>query len=475
MSRSNPFRYLKTSPKIIRLAVMLYGRFPPGADLEADRRMAARCHLQNFALVNRAFGCQASPWLADFGLITMCALYKGIEIPDNDAERVKAVEAYEILDTEPEWDFDEITELAAILTGCKISYISFFDDRRIWLKSKYGLPPNLTERPRELSLCSRTLCQSDLVVVADMSKDPRYADLPTVKNPPNAKFYCSMPLINPEGFALGTLCVWDTEPKELEPQLGQWMRRLGRQVLSKLELRREVMELRRREQEALAALESQEAAAKSNTGLVQSLFPKSVASLVIDDQPVEPRYYASATIMLIDFEGFTGLAESTEPRALIEQLGDFFSLFDRVVEKHGLEKIKTVGDGYLAASGLPDETRDHAHRACLAALEIQHAMDKRNAERRKLMLTEWPVRIGIHSGSVIAGMVGTTRLTYDVWGNGVNLAARLQEACEAGQINISDATAGLVTRDFQLRERGRIEAKNKGPIQMYYLVDRKAG
>lgn len=91
------------------------------------------------------------------------------------------------------------------------------------------------------------------------------------------------------------------------------------------------------------------------------------------------------------------------------------------------------------------------------------------------MLTEWPVRIGIHSSSVIAAMVGTTRLTYDVWGDGVNLAARLQEACEAGQINISDATAGLVARDFQLRERGRIEARNKGPVRMYYLVGRTAG
>jgi adenylate cyclase len=405
----------------------------------------------------------------------MCALYKGIEIPDNNAERVRAVKSYEILDTEPERDFDEIIELAASLTGCKASYIAFFDDRRAWLKSKYGLPEALTERPRELSLCSRTLCQSDLMVVADLSKDPRYADLPTVKNPPNAKFYCSMPLINREGFALGTLCVWDREPRELDPWLGQCMRRLGSQILSKLELRREMIELRQREKEALVALESHESAAYRNTRLIQSLFPKSVAKLIAEDQPVEPRYYASATIMLIDFEGFTGLAESTEPRALIEQLGDFFSLFDRVVEKHELEKIKTIGDGYLAASGLPDERRDHAHCACLAALEIQHAMDKRNAERRKLMLTEWPIRIGIHSGSVIAGIVGTTRLTYDIWGDGVNLAARLQEACEAGQINISDATAGLVGRDFQIRERGRIQARNKGPLRMYYLVGRSEG
>jgi class 3 adenylate cyclase len=405
----------------------------------------------------------------------MCAFYKGIEIPDNDAERARALETYEILDSEQERDFDDITELAASLTGCKVSYIGFFDEKRLWLKSKYGLPPDLTERPRELTLCSQTICQSDLLVVPDMSKDRRYAELPTVKNPPNAKFYCAMPLINPDGFALGTLCVWDPAVKELEPHIQQCMRRLARQVLSKLELRRQIIELRRQSQEVLQALESEKANAGRNAKLVRDLFPSSVASRIIDGDPVEPRFYASATVMFIDFEGFTTLTEATEPRALIDQLGDFFSIFDRIVEKHGLEKIKTIGDGYLAASGLPTETRDHAHRACLAALDIQEAMRKRNAERKKLLLPEWPIRIGIHSGAVIAGIVGLSRLTYDVWGDGVNLAARLQENCEAGQINISEATVGLVGGAFELQARGQMEAKNKGLVKMYYLLAQSEG
>ena len=403
----------------------------------------------------------------------MCALYKGIEIPDNDAERVKAVESYEILDTDQERDFDDITELAASLTGCKVSYIGFFDEKRLWLKSKYGLPPDLTERPRELTLCSPTICQSDLVVVPDMSKDSRYAELPTVKNPPNAKFYCAMPLINPEGFALGTLCVWDTVVMELEPHIQQCMRRLARQVLSKLELRRQIIEARRQEAEALQALASEKASADRATTQLRNLFPSAVASQVTEGEVVDPRFYSSATIMFIDIEGFTTLAESIEPRVLIEQLGDFFSVFDRIVEKHGLEKIKTIGDGYLAASGLPTETRDHAYRACLAALEIRDAMAKRNAERQKLLLPEWPIRIGIHSGAVIAGIVGVSRMTYDVWGDGVNLASRLQDHCEAGQINISESTVGLLGDAFELRARGQIEAKNKGQVKMYYLLQQR--
>ncbi len=400
----------------------------------------------------------------------MCALYQGIEIPDNDPERVKAVESYEILDSEPEQDFDDITQLAASLTGCKISYIGFFDDKRLWLKSKYGLPPDLTERPRELTLCSPTICQSDLLVVPDMSKDPRYAELPTVKNPPNAKFYCAMPLINPEGFALGTLCVWDTVVMELDPHAQQCMRRLARQVLSKLALRRQIIEIRQENEQAQQALEAERAKCGRATDMIRGLFPSAVASRVVAGELVETRFYSSASVMFIDFEGFTRLAETTEPRALIEQLGDFFSVFDRIVEKHGLEKIKTIGDGYLAVSGLPDETPEHAHRACLVALEIRDAMAKRNAERRKLLLKEWPIRIGIHSGSVIAGIVGASRMTYDIWGDGANLAWRLQENCEAGQINLSEATVGLLGSAFELQARGEVEAKNKGLVKMYYLV-----
>lgn len=399
----------------------------------------------------------------------MCAVYNGIEIPDNDAERVEALFEYQILDTEAEEDFDDITELAASITGCDISYIGFFDDKRLWLKSKYGLPPDLTERPRELTLCSPTICQSDLLIVPDMSKDERYANLPTVKNPPNARFYCAMPLINPEGFALGTLCVWDSRVIELSPHAQQCMRRLARQVLSKLELRRKIVELEREKRQAEKAIEAGISTAEKNSGLIEHLFPKTVAKKLLNNEKVDPRFFLSATIMFVDFEGFTAIAEKSEPRVLIDQLGDFFSLFDRIVDKHGVEKIKTIGDGYLAVSGLPEETSDHARRACRAALEMQLAMKKRNEERVKLGLDPWPVRIGIHSGSVISGVVGASRQTYDVWGDCVNLASRLQENCESGQINVSEATVGLLGDEFSLQPRGQIDAKNKGPVKMFYL------
>ena len=158
------------------------------------------------------------------------------------------VRCYDLLETAPEEPYDDITQLAAMVTGCPVAYISIFDDTRSWLKSSYGLPPNRPPRPRELSLCSPTSCQSDLLIVPDLSQNPRYADLPAVTNPPHAKFYCAMPLINPEGYALGTLCVWDPRPRELDADQQQAVRRLARLVLEQLESRRRLVEMRQAEE-----------------------------------------------------------------------------------------------------------------------------------------------------------------------------------------------------------------------------------
>jgi DNA-binding winged helix-turn-helix (wHTH) protein len=179
------------------------------------------------------------------------AFYKGIEIPRDDEARVKALESYDILDTEPEAAYDEITAMAARISGCRFAYISFCDAARFWLKSKHGYPVGFTERPRELSMCPPAILQTELFIVEDMRCHPRYRDLPSVKNPPHTRFYCAMPLINPEGFALGTLCVWDPEEKQLDQDQKSNVRSLARQVLTLLEMRRRMNELQRRHQELL--------------------------------------------------------------------------------------------------------------------------------------------------------------------------------------------------------------------------------
>ena len=140
-----------------------------------------------------------------------------VPIPDNEKERLLALAKYQILDTPPEFAYDAITELAAEICGCPAASIGMVEGSREWLKSKYGLPAEITELPRDITVCATTLCMNDLLYVQDLAKDARFRDLGTVAGPPHVRFYCGMPLINSEGYALGTLCIVDFQPRELTP------------------------------------------------------------------------------------------------------------------------------------------------------------------------------------------------------------------------------------------------------------------
>lgn len=404
----------------------------------------------------------------------MCALYKGIEVPDNDAERASAVERYRILESAPELAYDDIVEIAARICGTKVSYIGFFDRHRLWLKAKYGLPATFHERPREMTLCSPTLLQNDLVVVPDLQQHERYRDLPSVKGPPHARFYCGMPLINPEGYALGTVCVVDLEPRELEPWKQDLLRRLARQIMGHLELRRKLVEIdeaKRDLESAYAALQAEKA---RGDGLLANMLPAAIAEQLRNDEDVAPRFYDSATVLFADFKDFTRLAETLEPRIVVDQLDDFFGLFDEIVEAHRMEKLKTIGDAYMCVGGLPESNETHPVDACLAALEIADRLARINDQRQAIGLAPWELRIGLHSGPVMAGLVGQKRATYDVWGDAVNIAARMQETGEPGRINISQATFDRVSNVFDCEARGSVEVKNKGAVTMHFLNGIKA-
>ncbi|MGQ0663510.1 MAG: GAF domain-containing protein [Pseudomonadota bacterium] len=167
-----------------------------------------------------------------------------ISIPENEAGRVGALANFEILDTAPELAYDEVAQLAAQISGCPVAIIGMIDSKREWLKAKYGLPPQFVEVPREITVCSTTICQIDLLVVPDLTKDERFRDYPMVAGQPNLRFYCGAPLINPQGFALGSLCIIDFEPREIAFEQAEAIRRLARQVVGQLELRRSLIELK---------------------------------------------------------------------------------------------------------------------------------------------------------------------------------------------------------------------------------------
>jgi adenylate cyclase len=203
--------------------------------------------------------------------------------------------------------------------------------------------------------------------------------------------------------------------------------------------------------------------------LLRTVLPETIAQELKATDRVQPIDYQSASVLFTDFVGFTQIAESFTPQQLIEQLDSCFSKFDQIAKKHHLEKIKTIGDAYMAVGGVPVPNRTHAVDCVLAALEIQQVISDRQQKELAESQSYWDIRIGIHSGDLVAGVVGREKFSYDVWGDTVNTASRLESSGVAGRVNISGATYDRVKHFFECEFRGQIAAKNKGELDMYFV------
>ena len=175
------------------------------------------------------------------------------------------------------------------------------------------------------------------------------------------------------------------------------------------------------------------------------------------------------TILFADFKGFTRLTETLDPAALLSQLDNNFTRFDEIARANRLETLKIIGDAYMCAGGLLEGSRTHAVDACLAAIQVQKFVRDTNQQRQKFRLTPWELRIGVNTGPVVAEIVGKQRFSYEVWGNAVNVAQRLEEACVPGRVNISANTLDEVARFFETESRGSVDVKLLGAIDMYFL------
>ena len=390
-------------------------------------------------------------------------------IPTNESRRLAAVRELDILDTAPDIAYDEIGELAAQICQCPVAYISFMDDDRLWLKAKYGLPPDLNQCPREIAFCATTICGAVMVVAPDLREDSRFNQIPFVTGEPHFQFYCGLPLVTEAGYALGTLCVLDFEPRHLSFEQAESLRRLSHQVLTQLELRRKLIEFDHTIKE-LDQARTEAAADRARTEeLLINILPVSIADELKTNGKVQPKYTASATVLFTDFKGFTLLTERAEPVALIGLLDQYFTAFDDIVARHGLEKLKTVGDAYMAVAGVPAANRRHSIDTCLAALEMQAIMARMKALREKMRLPVLELRVGIHAGPVISGVVGKHKFTFDIWGDTVNTAALMEANGMPGRINVSETVAGHVKTLFQLEPRGPIVAKHDRAHEMFFL------
>lgn len=203
--------------------------------------------------------------------------------------------------------------------------------------------------------------------------------------------------------------------------------------------------------------------------LLLNILPQKIANELKQIGKVKPVHYESASILFTDFKDFTKLAEQLSPEELVDELDYCFTYFDMVMESYNLEKLKTIGDSYMSVAGIPVPNATHAIDAVLAALQIQAFMGWRQQEKIQQNQPYWEVRIGIHSGSLLAGVIGKKKFAYDVWGDAVNTAARLESASLPGAINISQTTYELVKDFFECENRGKIAVKNKGNIEMYFV------
>lgn len=229
----------------------------------------------------------------------------------------------------------------------------------------------------------------------------------------------------------------------------------------------EMLEVQSKELELKnASLEEEQ---EKTDNLLLNILPYEIAEQLKNKGSVDAKTYRRVSVLFTDFKGFTKISEKLTPQDIIKELGVFFAKFDEIVGGHFIEKIKTIGDAYMCVGGLPLRNKSNPIDTVLAGLEMQDYANKINAEKIKNGEEPWNLRLGINTGKVVAGVIGKKKFAYDIWGDTVNTAARMETAGEIEKVNISGETYKHIKDYFECEHRGKIEAKNKGEIEMYFV------
>lgn len=207
--------------------------------------------------------------------------------------------------------------------------------------------------------------------------------------------------------------------------------------------------------------------------LLLNILPQEIATELKNTKKASAKYHKNVTVMFFDFVNFTTISSSTEADVLVNELDEYFTAFDRILDKYNIEKIKTIGDAYMCASGLWNNP-DHAEQIINFGLEIIEFINRRKIEKMQSNQFYFEIRCGVNTGGVTAGVVGEKKFLFDIWGSTVNLAARMEQSSETNKINISKTTYELVKDKFIFTHRGQIEAKNVGLTDMYFVEGKKS-
>jgi len=403
-------------------------------------------------------------------------------IPSNEADRQAEVLRLNILDTPAEERFDRIVRLTRRLFDVPISYVSLVDQNRQWFKSSIGIERQSTAR--DISFCGHAILQDDALIIPDARKDLRFAGNPLVIGEPFVRFYAGQPLRGPNGHKVGTLCIVDPRPRTFGAHELDLLRELTTLVERELELgdlieaQKEAIKMKdalaENQAELAKTVEDLQVSQRQTEEMLHNILPSELAAELRANGHVKPMRYEPVFVLFTDFAGFTKVAATMEAGELVEELNECFCHFDWVMGKYGVEKLKTIGDGYLAVAGMPNSTPDDAMNVLRAALEMRDYMLKRKTEREASGHPFWDIRIGLHVGPLVAGVVGVRKIAYDVWGDTVNTASRVESAGEPGLINVSIDFHSWVADQVISEPRGPIDCKNKGEIEMFFIEGLKA-
>ena len=254
-----------------------------------------------------------------------------------------------------------------------------------------------------------------------------------------------------------------SQAKEIEKQKDQL-------ILMNRKLEKKVKE---RTEKIISQKKELDEAKETSDRLLLSILPSEVADELRDFGKALPSFYSQATVLFSNIVGFSQIAEEMVPEELVHELDNCFQAFDEIMTRHHLEKIKTLGDGYIAVGGVPISNESNATDAVSAALEMLSYVRQTNEERKLEGKSEWQLRIGIHTGELVAGVVGKNNVSYDIWGDTATHASRLERSGDNNSINISGTTYELVREQFECTYKGRIEAGGRGRVVTYVVQDYK--
>jgi class 3 adenylate cyclase len=258
--------------------------------------------------------------------------------------------------------------------------------------------------------------------------------------------------------------------KENDLKQKEIIRQLEENEQLQIKVNRELEEkVRERTAEVVKQKNEAEVQRARSDELLLNILPAETAEELKSTGKARAKHINHVTVLFSDIQNFTTIAEALSPTQLVDEINQCFSKFDEIMAKHGVEKIKTIGDSYMAAGGLPAPNDTHAFDVVEAALEIQEFIDQHVTEMANRGMKPFRIRVGIHTGPVVAGIVGIKKFAYDIWGDTVNLASRMESSGEVGEVNISEATYQLVKDKYDCIHRGKLEAKHKGLMDMYFV------